>query len=284
MDRQTHSATRTLNDEDENHGYGINHHAHQEPKETPGKNRWLFSALGDPGNSFSRHFVSYPRPLRPCLKTPPPGPPIFANMVSTSCCAHRFRHTSPSAFGGMRMYRFLVHLSSPARSRRQFKLPVLDSRFHRKQIVMPWHHIRICFHDAQIRHHRRQMSTHHGRQMSVKIMRCDIQFVSVSHGSDLERFAETIPRYIYDRDIHRRVFEVRPVIASAKQALARCHRYRRVVSNIGKRFRIAAVDFHPHQIERLHGMCNRQKTFRLEVPVEVDSDFHIIARTFAKRR
>src|SRR5215469_8564459 len=96
----------------------------------------------------------------------------------------------------------LVWFSPPAGTVWNHQMTILDCRKMRKQLVVPRHTVHVNFHDAEVRHSRGEMSIHHGAQVAVKIVRGDVDLVSLSRGGDLHRLTNAVPHGVDYCDIH----------------------------------------------------------------------------------
>ena len=109
---------------------------------------------------------------------------------------------------------FFVNITSPTRSIRHNKVAIDDFRYMGHQVVYPRHMIDIDLHNPEIRHGCTQVRTHHGRQMTVEIMRRDIHLMGICNGGDFLGLPSTVPGYIDNRNVHGLGFKILPEFAN----------------------------------------------------------------------
>ena len=82
----------------------------------------------------------------------------------------------------MRRERVLVGLSAPAGAIGHDQMPRLDLRLVRHQLVVPGEAIDVDLHDSQVGHRGGEMRVYHGAQVTVEIVRRDVDLVRLGEG------------------------------------------------------------------------------------------------------
>src|SRR6202171_3451420 len=108
---------------------------------------------------------------------------------------------STMALWRMRTKRVFVGLGAPAGPVRNDEVAVFNLGQVSEKLVIPCQPGDIRLHDSQVRYRRAEVGVHHGAEVAVKIMRCDVDLKRLGGRSDLHRLPHAVPWRIDDRDI-----------------------------------------------------------------------------------
>jgi hypothetical protein len=96
-----------------------------------------------------------------------------------------------------------VDVGTPAWTRRQTNVAVVNRGRVRHQLRLPGHVVNVDLHDLDVGQHRAEMDGVQVRQMTLVIVRGHRQLVSVGHLSDGIGLPKSIPRHVDNDGVHR---------------------------------------------------------------------------------
>src|SRR3984957_11820062 len=183
----------------------------------------------------------------------------------------------------MRGDRGLIDVGPPTDAGRQQQFTVLDFWNMRDEVVLPRHILDIDLHHAEVGDGGAEMRAHQRAEMTVEVVRRNVDLIGVAHRGDLVRLEYAIPGDVDDGDVDRLVFQVRTELPPPVQRFQRGDRSARRPPDRRQRLRVIAVHLQPHEFEFLQRLGKPHIAFGLEVEVQIQMQADTWAGATAER-